>query len=360
MSFRMSAYIPLQGIGVKRRRRPMAHDTRRRRKALRCSGHDHAGHDHARTSRRTRRRTAHRSGLRHDGRSAHRQASPRPSRRSTYYFCSAGCRTKFAADPAKYLAHESASRSAACRKARSTPARCIRRSARSAPAPARSAAWRSSPRSSPPTTRPNPELADMTRRFWIGLALAAAGRSCWRWAAHLVGGHGLIDQTLSNWIQLVLATPVVLWAGWPFFVRGWQSMRDAQSQHVHADRAGHRRRLCSTASSRPSRPDCFPPAFRGHDGAVAVYFEAAAVITVLVLLGQVLELRAREQTSGAIRALLDLAPKTARRIDADGSDEDVPLDAGRGRRPAARAARREGAGRRRRGRRPLRASTNRW
>ena len=107
---------------------------------------------------------------------------------------------------------------------------------------------------------------------------------------------------------------MVLWAGWPFFVRGWQSLRHAQSQHVHADRDGHRRRLGSTASSRHSRRASFPHAFRGHDGAVAVYFEAAAVITVLVLLGQVLELRAREQTSGAIRALLDLAPKTARRV----------------------------------------------
>ncbi len=107
-------------------------------------------------------------------------------------------------------------------------------------------------------------------------------------------------------------------------------------------------------------PGIFPPAFRGHGGAVAVYFEAAAVITVLVLLGQVLELRAREATSGAIRALLDLAPKTARRVDADGSDEEVRARRGRGRRPAARAAGREGAGRRRGRSKAAPRSTNRW
>ena len=120
---------------------------------------------------------------------------------------------------------------------------------------------------------------------------------------------------VSHWVQFGLATPVVLWAGWPFFVRGAQSLRNAQSQHVHADRARYRRGLTSTASLPRSRPGSFPPPSAARDGAVAVYFEAAAVITVLVLLGQVLELRARERTSGAIRALLNLAPKTARRID---------------------------------------------
>ena len=162
---------------------------------------------------------------------------------------------------------------------------------------------------------------------------------CWRcppvvleMGGHLVGGHGLIDPTLSNWIQLVFATPVVLWAGWPFFVRGWQSLRHAQSQHVHADRDGHRRRLCLQRDRHASRPQIFPATFRGHGGAVAVYFEAAAVITVLVLLGQVLELRAREATSGAIKALLQLAPKTARRIGDDGADHEVEIDTLDGRR----------------------------
>src|SRR3954451_12861855 len=127
---------------------------------------------------------------------------------------------------------------------------------------------------------------------------------------HLAGNHGLFDPVWSNWIQLVFATPVVLWAGWPFFVRGWQSVitRNLNMFTLIALGTGVAWLYSLVATLAP---DLFPPAFRGHDGAVAVYFEAAAVITVLVLLGQVLELRAREQTSGAIRALLDLSPKTA-------------------------------------------------
>ena len=117
----------------------------------------------------------------------------------------------------------------------------------------------------------------------------------------------------SNWIQMALATPVVLWAGWPFFVRGWQSLvnRSLNMFTLIAMGTGVAWLYSVVATLAP---DVFPAAFRGHDGSVAVYFEAAAVITVLVLLGQVLELRARESTGGAIRALLDLAPKTARRI----------------------------------------------
>ncbi len=173
-------------------------------------------------------------------------------------------------------------------------------------------------------TPPNPELADMTRRFWIGLALAVPPVVL-EMGGHLVGGHGLIDQTLSNWIQLVFATPVVLWAGWPFFVRGWQSLvtRNLNMFTLIAIGTGvaYVYSLIGTIA-----PDIFPATFRGHDGAVAVYFEAAAVITVLVLLGQVLELRAREATSGAIKALLELAPKTARRLGEDGADHEVEID----------------------------------
>src|SRR6202165_5226510 len=170
----------------------------------------------------------------------------------------------------------------------------------------------------------NPELADMTRRFWIGLVLSLP-TVVLEMGGHLVGGHGWVGQTLSNWMQLVFAPPVVLWAGWPFFVRGWQSL---VTRHLNmftliamGTGVAYVYSLVGTVA-----PDIFPATFRSHDGAVAVYFEAAAVITVLVLLGQVLELRARAATSGAIRALLDLAPKTARRVKDDGSDEEVSLD----------------------------------
>src|SRR2546421_214308 len=170
----------------------------------------------------------------------------------------------------------------------------------------------------------NPELADMTRRFWVALALALPVVAL-EMGGHLTNLHVLLGQKWSNWLQFVFATPVVLWGGWPFFVRGWQSLvtRNLNMFTLIAMGVGVAWLYSVIAILLPG---LFPPAFRSPDGAVAVYFEAAAVITVLVLLGQVLELRAREQTSGAIRALLDLAPKTARRLKADESEEEVPLD----------------------------------
>jgi Cu+-exporting ATPase len=175
------------------------------------------------------------------------------------------------------------------------------------------------------TSEPNPELVDMRRRFWLGLALALPVVAL-EMGGHLANLHMIVDATWSNWLQFVFATPVVLWAGWPFFVRGWQSLvtRNLNMFTLIAMGTGVAWLYSVVAIVFPG---LFPPAFRGPDGTVAVYFEAAAVITVLVLLGQVLELRAREQTSGAIRALLDLAPKTARRIRADGQEEEVALDA---------------------------------
>ena len=172
---------------------------------------------------------------------------------------------------------------------------------------------------------PNPELADMTRRFWIGLVLTLPVLAL-EMGGHLTNLHVLLGQTWSDWLQFVLATPVVLWGGWPFFVRGWQSLvtRNLNMFTLIAMGIGVAWLYSVVAILLPG---LFPPAFRSPDGAVAVYFEAAAVITVLVLLGQVLELRAREQTSGAIRALLDLAPKTARRLNADGGEAEVSLDA---------------------------------
>ena len=172
---------------------------------------------------------------------------------------------------------------------------------------------------------PNPEVADMTRRFWIALVLTLPVLAL-EMGGHLTNLHMLLGQNWSNWLQFVLATPVVLWGGAPFFVRGWQSLvtRNLNMFTLIAMGIGVAWLYSVVAILLPG---VFPPAFRSPDGAVAVYFEAAAVITVLVLLGQVLELRAREQTSGAIRALLDLAPKTARRLNADASEAEVSLDA---------------------------------
>jgi Cu+-exporting ATPase len=164
----------------------------------------------------------------------------------------------------------------------------------------------------------------MTRRFWLGLVLALPVVIL-EMGGHFANLHMIIGPKWSNWLQFLFATPVVLWAGWPFFVRGWQSLltRNLNMFTLIAMGTGVAWLYSVIAVLLP---DIFPPAFRGPDGTVAVYFEAAAVITVLVLLGQVLELRAREQTSGAIRALLDLAPKTAQRIRADGQEEEVALD----------------------------------
>ncbi len=172
-------------------------------------------------------------------------------------------------------------------------------------------------------TGPNPELVDMTRRFWIGLVLSVPVVAL-EMGGHLTDLHMLLGRNISNWLQFVIATPVVLWAGWPFFVRGWRSVvtRNLNMFTLIAMGTGVAWVYSVIATLAPN---IFPAAFRGPEGTVAVYFEAAAVITVLVLLGQVLELRAREQTSGAIRALLDLAPKTARRVK-NGDDEEIPLD----------------------------------
>src|SRR2546421_5076508 len=170
----------------------------------------------------------------------------------------------------------------------------------------------------------NPELADMTRRFWVALVLTLPVLAL-EMGGHLTDLHMLLGQKWSNWLQFVFATPVVLWGGWPFFVRGWQSLvtRNLNMFTLIAMGVGVAWLYSVIAILLPG---LFPPAFRSPDGAVAVYFEAAAVITVLVLLGQVLELRAREQTSGAIRALLDVAAKRARRIKPDGTDEEVGLE----------------------------------
>ena len=168
------------------------------------------------------------------------------------------------------------------------------------------------------------ELRDMTRRLWIGLALAIPVVVL-EMGGHLIDLHRFLSLQTSNWLQLFFGTPVVLWAGWPFFVRGWQSVKNRSLNMFTLIALGTGAAWVYSIVGTFA-PQLFPAELRTMDGAVPIYFEAAAVITVLVLLGQVLELRAREKTSGAIRALLDLAPKTAVRVGSDGTDETVPLE----------------------------------
>jgi Cu+-exporting ATPase len=240
-----------------------------------------------------------------------------------YYFCSARCRTKFAADPARFLSPAAATATPVKAGAIYTcPMHPEIRQVGPGACPICGMALE--PELVSAESAPNPELADMTRRFWIGLTLSLPVVAL-EMGGHLVDLHGVLSQSTSNMLQLIFATPVVLWAGWPFFVRGWQSLvtRNLNMFTLIAMGTGVAFLYSLVATLAPG---LFPSAFRGHDGAVAVYFEAAAVITALVLLGQVLELRAREQTSGAIRALLDLAPKVARRVKDDGSDEEIALE----------------------------------
>ena len=241
----------------------------------------------------------------------------------TYYFCCAGCKSKFEADPERYLNAEQ-------RREEPVPEGTIYT------CPMHPEIRQVGPGSCPicgmalepelvtADAGPNPELEDMSRRFWIGAALTIP-LLLLEMGGHLTGLTDLIGQQTSNWLQLILATPVVLWAGWPFFERGWQSLgtRNLNMFTLIAIGTGTAWLYSVVATLAP---ELFPAGFRAHDGGVAVYFEAAAVIIVLVLLGQVLELRARERTSGAIRALLDLTPKTARRVNSDGSEEDIGLE----------------------------------
>ncbi|GAB2179401.1 heavy metal translocating P-type ATPase [Dongia sp. agr-C8] len=246
----------------------------------------------------------------------------------TYYFCCNGCRSKFEVDPQKYLAPPSGLLGPAVAAAPANkdaiftcPMHPEIRQVGPGSCPICGMALE--PLDATADAGPNHELIDFTRRFWIGLALSLPVVAL-EMAGHVFDLAHVVPPQVSNWIQLVLATPVVLWAGWPFFQRGWASV---VSRHLNmftliAIGTGIAWIYSLVATIAPQ---LFPAAYRGHAGTVAVYFEAAAVITVLVLLGQVLELRARERTGGAIRALLDLAPKTARRIEGE-TELEVPLD----------------------------------
>ena len=239
-----------------------------------------------------------------------------------YYFCSAGCRTKFVNGPQKYLDVREPE-PVAEDSVYTCPMHPQIRQVGPGSCPICGMALE--PELAGSDIGPNPELIDMSRRFWIGIALTVP-IFVLEMGSHIAGAHSWVDPNLSNYVQFAFATPVVLWAGWPFFVRGWQSLvtRNLNMFTLIAMGTGVAYAYSLIATFAPG---LFPQAFRGgHGGAPATYFEAASVITVLVLMGQVLELRAREATSGAIRALLGLAPKTARRVKDDDSDEDVSLD----------------------------------
>ena len=248
----------------------------------------------------------------------------------SYFFCSAKCREKFAAEPARYVS--------------SAPAGAARAAARTAAGevlwtcPMHPQIVREEPGNCPicgMTLEPmtpaageaaNPELRDMRRRFWVGVALSVP------LLAIAMAGHfdqaaldALVSPRLLVCVQLILGTPAVLWGGWPFFQRGWASLVSRRLNMFTLIALGTGVAYVYSLVAALA-PGIFPVSFRDSDGQVPLYFEAAAVIVTLVLLGQVLELRARSQTSSAIRALLDLAPKRARRLHEDGTDEDIPLE----------------------------------
>ena len=239
-----------------------------------------------------------------------------------YYFCSAGCKSKFEADPAKYLTPQVVAEPVPDGAIYTCPMHPQIRQVGPGNCPICGMTLESElvTRDAPP----NAELADMTRRFWVALALAGPVFIL-EMGSHVASLGHLVDHRTSGWVQFALATPVVLWAGWPFFERAWQSLltRNLNMFTLIAMGTGVSWGYSVIALLFPQ---VFPAGIRSMDGAVGLYFEAAAVITVLVLLGQVLELRARETTSGAIRALLDMTPKTARRIKPDGTDEEVALE----------------------------------
>jgi Cu+-exporting ATPase len=241
-----------------------------------------------------------------------------------YHFCSAGCRSKFVADPAFYLGSVRASLPPPLPAGAIYTCPMHPEVRQDHPGSCPICGMALEPLVASQDAAPSPELTDMTRRFWIALVLTVPVFAL-EMGAHLANLQHAIPPVLSSWIQLLFATPVVLWAGWPFFVRGWQSLASRNLNMFTLIAMGIGVAWVYSVVA-VAIPNLFPDTFQTEHGTVAVYFEAAAVITVLVLLGQVLELRAREQTSGAIRALLDLAPKTARRLQGDGTETEVPLE----------------------------------
>jgi Cu+-exporting ATPase len=251
---------------------------------------------------------------------------------TTTYFCSEHCRAKFLADPDRYL------KSLEPVAASSPPPPSSSTSGIVYTCPMHPQIRRNEPGNCPicgmtleplvstPEGGESPELRDMTRRFWIGAALALP-MVILEMTAHVAGMslHRYLSPLASMWVQFALGTPVVLWAGWPLLERGVASVRHRSLNMFSLITLGiGAAYIYSLAAS--FLPGLFPAGLKQQDGMIPVYYEAAAVITVLVLLGQVLELRARERTGSAIRALLKLAPKTAWRVRGEGNDEEIPLD----------------------------------
>jgi heavy metal translocating P-type ATPase len=239
----------------------------------------------------------------------------------TYLFCCARCRERFVAEPARFLqpAEPAPPPVVAPGTIWTCPMHPEVRQDRPGTCPLCGMALE--PALPTAEAGPNPELRDMSRRFWIGLILCAP---VFVLAMSGMSGQAALGR-FDPWIQFLLATPVVIWAGAPFFVRGWHSVLNRSLNMFSLIALGVGTAFLYSVAALLA-PFLFPPGFRDPDGTVPTYFEAAAVIVVLVLLGQVLELRARDRTGSAIRALLKLAPSTARRLRADGADEEVPLD----------------------------------
>jgi Cu+-exporting ATPase len=245
---------------------------------------------------------------------------------NTYYFCCARCRERFVGDPASYLTkaptqdpHSAAATSGLWTCPMHPEVQ------RSGPGPCPLCGMALEPLS-PTDDSDNAELADMTRRFWISaiLSLPLLWAMLGTWIPS-INPMMLFGHTVVAWAQLLLATPVVVWAGLPFFVRAWHSILNRSLNMFTLIALGTGSAWIFSVVATLA-PELLPASFRDSSGAPPLYFEAAAVIVTLVLLGQVLELRARDQTSGAIRSLLKLAPKIAHRIDADGEEHDVQLE----------------------------------
>ncbi|MCJ9428805.1 heavy metal translocating P-type ATPase [Kordiimonas marina] len=241
-----------------------------------------------------------------------------------YYFCAARCREKFVADPESYLGEKKPEKP----MPKGTLYTCPMdpEIVQEGPGTCPICGMALEPMGIPAADAgPNPELVDFTRRFWIGLIFTLPVFIL-AMAPHFgLRLDGIISERVNIWVQLILSTPVVLWCGKPFFERGWASLANRALNMFTLIAIGTGAAYVYSLVAALA-PGAFPPAFRDATGHVGVYFEASAVIIILVLLGQMLELRAREKTGGAIRALMDLAPKTALRVKGCGGTEEVPLD----------------------------------